>query len=89
MSDKPNTNTTSGDPSDCERQVVRPSWPGTLTRKQALKILMNVTDKEDPAWEWATEDYYDEETDTMPSIWHVMEALGFSVEEVNEAHGFQ
>ena len=74
-------------PSGCEQQVVGQKWPGKLTREQALKILLNVTEKDDPAWEFATDDFYDEETDTMPSIWHVMEALGFSVDEVNRANG--
>lgn len=58
-----------------------------MTRKQALKILCTLTDKDDPAWEWATEEFYDEDTDRLPSIWDVFDALDVSFAEVNEALG--
>jgi hypothetical protein len=33
------------------------------------------------------DDYYDEETDTMPSIYHVFAALGVTAEEYKDATG--
>lgn len=62
-------------------------WPGKLSRLDAIKIIEAITDKDDPAWEWAVEDWYDEETDTMPTIYEVLSALGVSEAEYKEATG--
>lgn len=62
-------------------------WKGTLTRRQAIQLIDRATDKDDPFWENVISDYYDEKTDSWPSIYHVMEALGVSTEEFKEATG--
>lgn len=69
-------------------EIERPAeWAGKLTRKEAIAILHGMTDQDDPAWEWAVEDHYDEDTDTMPSVYDVFAAIGVSVEELNAAAG--
>ena len=62
-------------------------WSGKLSRIDAIRIIENITDKDDPAWEWAVEDWYDEDTDTMPSIYAVLSAIGVTEEEYKEATG--
>ena len=64
-------------------------WPGTLTRIDAIRIIENITDKDDPAWEWAVEDFYDEDTDTMPTIYDVLSILGVTEDEYKKATGAQ
>ena len=56
-----------------------------LTRVDAIRIIENITDKDDPAWEWAVEDFYDEDTDTMPTIYDVMSILGVTEDEYKRA----
>lgn len=58
-----------------------------LTRKEAIVILHSMIDKDDPAWEWAVEDHYDEVSDTMPSVYDVFAALGVTSQELDEAVG--
>ena len=62
-------------------------WPGKLTRIQAIKIIEGVTDKDDPFWEHVVDAFYDEDTDSMPSIFHVLAALGVTEEEYRKATG--
>lgn len=62
-------------------------WNGAISRKQAIKFIDRITDLEDPFWSYAVEDFYHEETDTMPSIYHFMDALGVTEEEYKEATG--
>lgn len=64
-------------------------WPHTMTRMQAITLIDSATSRDDPYWENATEDYYDEETDTMPSIMHVFAALGVTEDEYKAATGTQ
>jgi len=64
-------------------------WPKKLTRIQAIALIDSATDKNDPYWENVVEHYYDEETDTMPSIYHVFAALGVTKEEYMVATGAQ
>ena len=64
-------------------------WPGKLTRKQAIVLIEKIIDQNVPYWEDHVEDYYDEETDTMPSIYHLFAALGVTKEEYKEATGYQ
>lgn len=52
-----------------------------LTRKEALKIIERATDQDDGAWENATEDFCDEETGEMPTIYDVLAPLGVSKAE--------
>jgi len=56
-----------------------------LTREEAIKILIRVTDKDDPYWENLVDEYYDEATDTMPIFDDVLRAIGVSDEELKMA----
>ena len=62
-------------------------WQGQLTKQQAIKLLERITDHDDPYWDYIVEDYYDEETDTMPSIYHLYIALGITEQEYRDATG--
>lgn len=62
-------------------------WKGKLTREQAIKILSAATDNDDPYWENLVEEFYNEDDDTMPSIYHVFAALGVTEQEYKEATG--
>jgi hypothetical protein len=62
-------------------------WPGTLSRIDAIRLIERVTDNDDPYWERVVEDHYDEKTDSMPSIFHVLAALGVTEGEYREASG--
>lgn len=53
-------------------------WNGNLTRQQAIRLIDRATCRDDPYWENVVADYYDEQTDTMPTIYDVMSALGVS-----------
>lgn len=64
-------------------------WQGKLTKQQAIVIIDNLTDRDDPYWSWVVEDLYDEATDTMPTIYHIFSALGVTVDEYKEATGAQ
>lgn len=63
------------------------AWKGKLTRVQAIGILDRCTDKDDPFWEGVVQDFYDEKSDTMPSIMDVFVALGVTEAEYKEASG--
>ncbi|MEN8171378.1 MAG: hypothetical protein ABFS03_00710 [Chloroflexota bacterium] len=62
-------------------------WKGSLTKNQAIKLIERATDKDDPYWEYLVEEFYDELTDTMPSIYHVFLALGVTEKEYKNATG--
>tara|TARA_B100000424_G_scaffold267382_1_gene260091 strand:+ start:2067 stop:2318 length:252 start_codon:yes stop_codon:yes gene_type:complete len=64
-------------------------WKGRLTRKEAIRIIESVTDQGDPFWDDVVEDWYDEEEDTWPTIFHVMAALGVTESEYIDATGSQ
>lgn len=66
-----------------------PEWPGQLNRQQAIALLDSITDQDDPYWENVVEDFYHEETDTMPSALHLFAALGITKEEYKAATGAQ
>lgn len=63
------------------------AWKGKLTRIQAIRILDDATDKDDPFWEGVVQDFYDERADTLPSIMDVFAALGVTEAEYREASG--
>lgn len=67
--------------------MVMRDWAGNLTRRDAIKILADGTDHDDPYWENIVSDFYDEKSDTMPSIYHVFAALGVTEQEYKEATG--
>jgi len=62
-------------------------WPGKLTRDDAIKLIEKITDKDDPYWDYIVEDFYDEKSDTMPSIYHIFDALGITEDEYKAATG--
>lgn len=66
-----------------------PAWPSKLTREQAIQLLDAITDQDDPYWENIVEDFYHEETDTMPSALHLFAALGITEEEYKAVTGAQ
>jgi hypothetical protein len=55
----------------------------------AIRIIENITDKDDPAWEWAVEDFYDEESDTFPTLYEVLQTLGVTEAEYKSATNAQ
>ena len=55
-----------------------------LTRDQALDILCQITDQ-DNMWEMLVDEFYDEETDSMPDMGDVLGALGVTRDEVDAA----
>lgn len=62
-------------------------WPGTLSKIDAIRLIDRATDKDDPFWEHLVGDFYDEKTDSMPSIFHVLAALGVTEDEYRQATG--
>lgn len=64
-------------------------WPGKLSRLDAIKIISAAADKDDPHWDYVVEDYYDEATDTWPSVYEVYAALGITESEYREATNSQ
>lgn len=64
-------------------------WQGKLTKAQAIQLLERITDHDDPYWDYIVEDYYDEDTDTMPSIYHLYDALGITKSEYCAAIDFK
>lgn len=56
-----------------------------LSRIDAIRIIDRATDKDDPFWEHVVANWYDEKTDTMPSIYDVLIALGVTEAEYREA----
>ena len=64
-------------------------WKGTLTRIQAIRILDSFINKDNLEWEWAVDEFYDEESDTIPSIMQVFAALSITEEEYREATGLR
>lgn len=65
------------------------AWQGKLTKSQAIQLLERITDHDDPYWDYIVEDYYDEDTDTMPSIYHLYDALGITKSEYCAAIDFK
>lgn len=62
-------------------------WKGKLSKKDAISIIAQGTDFDDPYWEHLVDNFYCEKTDTFPSIFHVFAALGVSEKEYKEATG--
>jgi len=56
----------------------------TLTKQDAIRLLEQITANEDPYWVDLVEEFYDEETDTWPSIFDFYKALGITKEEYQE-----
>ncbi|HDY7868834.1 TPA: hypothetical protein RQK36_003932 [Vibrio vulnificus] len=59
-----------------------------LTKLDAVRLFERATDQEN-LWEHLMDDFYDEETDSFPSIYDVMVALGVSKEEYMQATSAQ
>lgn len=58
-----------------------------LSREQAIKLILKITNEDDPYWENIVEDYYDEKTDSMPTIYDILRPLGITKEEINKVEG--
>ena len=58
-----------------------------LTREQAIRLIVKATDHDDPYWENLVEEFYDEETDSMPSIYDVLAPVGITEDEIKKAEG--
>ncbi|MDN3525679.1 hypothetical protein QWY79_10430 [Halomonas sabkhae] len=58
-----------------------------LSRIDAIRIIERATDRDDPDWDYVVEDWYDEESDSWPSLQHVLVALGITEHEYVEATG--
>ncbi len=58
-----------------------------LTREQAIKLILKITDEDDPYWENTVDDFYDEKTDSMPSIYDVLRPLGITKKEIDKIEG--
>ncbi|MBY7719670.1 MULTISPECIES: hypothetical protein [Vibrio] len=57
-----------------------------LTKLDAIRLFERATDQEN-LWEHLMDDFYDEKTDSFPSIYDVMIALGVSKDEYVKATG--
>jgi hypothetical protein len=62
-------------------------WPGKLSKIDAIRLIEQMSDRDDPFWENVVQDHYDEKTDSMPSIFHVFAALGITEAEYRQATG--
>ena len=58
-----------------------------LSRVEAIRILWRATEVDDQAWQDATEDFYDEKNDDLPTIMDTLVALGVTKDEFCEAAG--
>ena len=69
--------------------ILKKEWSDThkLTRKDAIRMLVRVTDQDDPYWANLTDEFYDEDTDLMPTLDDVLTAVGISITEIREAEG--
>jgi len=56
-----------------------------ITREDSIKLFCRATDKDDPNWENLVDDFYDKESDTMPTIYEMLAPLGITKEEINKA----
>lgn len=56
----------------------------TLTRDEAILILLRIIDKDDPYWENIVDDWYDKEEDNMPFYTNVLNAFGITDEEIKK-----
>lgn len=70
-------------PNQFERKVGK----FNLSRQDSIKLICKVTDQDDPFWEQLVDEWYDEETDTMPSIYDVLGILGIAAHEIDAATG--
>ncbi len=55
-----------------------------ITREDSIRLFCRVTDKDDPYWADLVEDFYDEGTDTMPTIYEMLAPLGITREEIDK-----
>ncbi len=54
-----------------------------LTRTQAIKLLLSATTQGNDFWVKLVSDYFDQATNTMPTIYDVLRPLGISKEEID------
>ena len=59
-----------------------------ITREDAIRIFVRVTDKDDPFWEMTMEEFIEDTDDDdapLPSPEDVLESLGVSLDEYKRA----
>ena len=66
-------------------KVYKPRPEFKLTRLQAIRVFCDATSHDDPYWDNLVGDYYDEDSDTMPTMYDVLRPLGISKDEADEA----
>ena len=54
-----------------------------ITREDSIRIFCIATDKDDPYWSDLVEEFYDEDTDTMPTIYDILAPLGVTKKEID------
>lgn len=54
-----------------------------LTKEQSIRLIFRVTDQIDPYWDNLVEEFYDEDTDTWPTIYDVLRPFGITKEEID------
>lgn len=59
-----------------------------LTREQAIKLILKITNEDDPYWENIVDEFYDEESDTIPTVFDVLRPLGITEAEIETAEGY-
>ena len=60
----------------------RPTF--NITRQQAIQLICRATNHDDPFWSDFVEEYYDEKSDTMPTIYDVLRPLGITKKEIDK-----
>lgn len=60
-----------------------------LTREQSIKLICKITNQDDPYWEFLTDEFYNEETDDIPTIYDVLRPIGITKEEIDKAEGHE
>ncbi len=63
-------------------KVTRPKF--NLTREQGIEILLNGLSQGDEFWVDLVKEFYDQATNTMPTIYDVLKPLGVTKEEITK-----
>lgn len=62
-------------------------WKGELNKADGIKLVDNALNLNNDGWDYLVEDFYDEISDTMPNIYHIMISLGITKQEYEDATG--
>lgn len=58
-----------------------------ISREDAIKILISITNKEDAEWEILTEHLCEDDDDPLPGFIDVLGAVGITKDEIKAAEG--